>query len=91
MRHVLLFVCLCFFAQISYPAFERTNQGSRSTALGGSPVALHRNEWAASANPAALTSITQRTLSVFYTPRPFEMQELSHGAISFIEPTSFGT
>lgn len=30
-------------------------------------------------------------MSLFYVPQPFEIKELSHGAVSYVEPTSFGT
>ena len=91
MKHVLLVALFCCQSHLSYSAFERLSQGGRATALGGSPVALSGNEWSVFANPAALKSVHERILSACYTPQPFELEELSHGAVSFIEPTSFGT
>ncbi|MEO8168985.1 MAG: hypothetical protein ABI623_12105 [bacterium] len=84
-------VAICFLYQVAFPAFERMNLGSRSAAMGNSLVALPSNEWSAFVNPAGLGTIQERTVSLFYVPQPFEVKELSHGAATYVEPTSFGT
>ncbi len=86
-----LLFALCLLHQSAFSAFERMNHGSRAAAMGNSLVALSANEWSALVNPAGLGTIHERTLSLFYVPQPFEIKELSHGAVSYIEPTSFGT
>lgn len=90
MKHVAVVVTF-LLVQTTFAAFEQSNQGSRSAAMGGSLVALGGNEWSAFVNPAALRTIGERTVSLFYAPQPFELKELSHGAASYIEPTSVGS
>ncbi len=90
MRHVVAFAML-LFGQTTFAAFERTTQGGRAVAMGGSLVALSGNEWSAFTNPATLMTIGERTVSLFYAPQPFELKELSHGAASYVEPTSIGS
>lgn len=85
-----LILALFFFPHAAFPAFERMNHGSRAAAMGNSLVALAANEWSAFVNPAGLQTIRERTISLFYVPQPFEIKELSHGAVSYVEPTSFG-
>lgn len=75
----------------AFAAFERIASGARGAAMGGSLVALAGNEWCAFVNPAALRTIEQRTLSLFYAPQPFEMKELAFGAAAYVEPTSIGS
>ncbi len=74
-----------------FAAFERSAHGARGAALGGSLVALGGNEWSAFINPAALQTVEDRTVSLFYAPQPFEMKELAFGAAVYVEPTSVGS
>ena len=85
------FVLIFLFVQTTNAAFERTNQGSRAVAMGGSLVAATNNPWSAFTNPATLKSLEERTLSLLYAPQLFELRELSFSAVAFVEPTSFGT
>lgn len=59
--------------------------------MGGSLVALSGNDWSVFVNPAALHTVEERTVSLYYAPRPFEMNELRFGAATYVEPTSLGS
>ena len=85
-----LIVASLLFTHVAFGAFEQSDQGSRAAAMGGFLVALSGNEWSAFANPAALRTIGERTVSLSYAPQPFELKELSRGAVSYVEPTSIG-
>jgi hypothetical protein len=87
----LLLFFLVFTFDIMVAAFEQGNQGSRSAAMGNSLVAVSGEEWSAFVNPAVLKTISERTVSLFYAPQPFELKELARAAASFVEPTGIGT
>ncbi len=74
----------------AFAAFERIAYGARGAAMGGSLVAVGGNAWSAFVNPAALRTVEERTVSLYYAPRPFDMKELSFGAAAYVEPTSLG-
>lgn len=74
----------------AHAAFERAAQGARGSAMGGLSIALADNAWGAFVNPGALRTIDERTLALFYAPRPFDLKELAFIAASYIEPTSIG-
>ncbi len=84
--------CLALlFVQCAFGAFERTNQGGRSIAMGGASVSLPSDPWASFSNPGVLPTIDQRFLSLSYSPQQFGLKELARGSFSFVEPTSIGT
>ena len=84
-------LCLLLLAtHTAFCAFERTTQGGRSVGMGGATVAEQQNLWAAFSNPGTLASLDQRSLSIFYSPQPFDLKELARGSFSFVEPMSFG-
>lgn len=86
----VLIIATFFTSNLAFAAFESTAAGSRQTALGGSLVASRQNEWSVFSNPAGLRGIAERTISIAYAPRLFELRELSIGALSYIEPTQAG-
>ncbi|MER3523638.1 MAG: hypothetical protein C4326_06090 [Ignavibacteria bacterium] len=85
-----LMIVLLLGISHAHAAFERAAHGARGTAMGGVPIALADNEWAAFVNPAALRTINERTVALFYAPRPFELKELAFIAAAYVEPTSVG-
>jgi hypothetical protein len=78
-------------AQSTYAAFDRRPQGARAIGMGGAFVALADDPWAVSYNSGGLGFQTLREVSVFYSPQPWGLSELSLGAFAFVEPTSVGT
>ena len=82
---------MIFISQAASAAFERTNQGGRSVAMGGASVSLPHEVWASFSNAGSLPTINQRVLSLSYSPQRFGLPELARGSFSFVEPTSFGT
>jgi hypothetical protein len=85
-----LFCLLLFATNTAFCAFERSSHGSKAVGMGGASVAEPQNQWAAFSNPGSLASVNQRSLSIFYSPAPFELKELARGSFSFVEPVSFG-
>jgi hypothetical protein len=63
--------------------------GARVAALGGAGTALPGNAWSL-ANPAAPSMLDGRAVS-FYATQGFGLSELRLGALSYAEPTSYGT
>jgi hypothetical protein len=84
---VILALCLCSSA---HGAFERVTQGARSVSMGGALVAEVRSAWGAFTNPSSIATISQRTISLHYSPEPFGLKELAEGAFSYVEPTGLG-
>src|SRR5437879_10213388 len=87
---------ICAFIAMLVPgialgAFERTQAGARPAALSNAFVALADDPWAMFTNPAGLTQIPFATLSVFHSPQPFGLPELSTTAAAASAPTSAGT
>lgn len=74
----------------SYAAFERTGKGSVQAAMGGAGVAVTGNPWSPFSNPALITAISGRVVSVTVVPQQFGLSELSEGSLCFIEPTTVG-
>ncbi len=89
MKPVLL-VLLMSVGGDAFAAFEHLPRGSEAVALGGAAVAVLNSPWTAFSNPGGLSTLEGRTLSVYYSPQPFGLNELAHGSFSYVEPTSIG-
>jgi hypothetical protein len=87
----LLLVLPLFAVMTGHAAFEPMTRGSAASAMGGASIAVLRNPWSAFVNPAGVGSIDTRTISVFYSPQPFGLTELSQGSLSYVEPFEFGS
>ncbi len=90
MKHAAL-VLLVLACCETRAAFEHLARGAGLIAMGGASVAMLENPWAAWSNPGGLPTVNERMLSMYYSPRPFGMKELAHGAFSYVEPTTIGT
>jgi hypothetical protein len=88
-RAVVLLCLLCL--QNAQAGFERRDQGARPIGMGGAFVALADNAWAIIFNPAGLSQLRGDEISVFYSPQPFGMTELSLASFAFVHPTSRGS
>lgn len=93
MLRLFLFVILIFSIPIQniFAQFENTDVGAKPIALGGAFTALSNNSIAIFYNPSGPSQMPFREFSVFYSPAPFGLTELSYGAFTYIEPTKFGT
>jgi hypothetical protein len=86
-RAWVIVMCL---AEPAFAAFERFEHGGRTAAMGGVGVAIS-GAWSAMGNPAGLLEQGERVVSFSYAPTPFGLDELSRGALSFVQPMPFGT
>lgn len=75
---------------IVYCGFERTEAGGRAKALGGAYAAVLSDIWSVYYNPAGLSRLNVYEVGLFYSPQPFGIPELSHGAAAIAVPFSFG-
>jgi hypothetical protein len=90
MRFFLLTTFVLIALHTAFSAFERTSQGARTEGIGGVSVALDGSLWSALSNPPCLVGVSERSLSLYYSPEPFGIKELARGSFSFVEPTDVG-
>ncbi|MCE1164903.1 MAG: hypothetical protein LWX07_05820 [Bacteroidetes bacterium] len=87
-----LFLILLFLASgIASAQFENTDVGARQTALNGAFTSLADNSLAIFYNPAGLGQMKNREFSLFYSPAPYGLTDLSTAALTYAEPTKYGT
>ena len=84
---VLLFVSF----RLNYAQFELIDIGAKPISLGGAFTSLANNSNAIYYNPAGISQIPFREVSIFYSPAPFGLKELANGSVNYVEPTKFGT
>ena len=84
---VLLFVSF----RLNYAQFELIDIGAKPISLGGAFTSLANNSNAVYYNPAGISQIPFREVSIFYSPAPFGLKELANGSVNYVEPTKFGT
>ncbi len=90
MRIFLSFI-LILLANVSYCQFENTDVGARPAGLNGAFTSLADNSLAIFYNPAGLSQMKDREVSFFYSPAPYGLTELSSAAVTYAEPTKYGT
>lgn len=76
--------------QLSYSQFELLDVGAKPIALGGAFTSLANNSNAVYYNPAGISQLPFREISIFYSPAPFGLKELANGSINYVEPTKYG-
>ncbi len=85
---------ICIFAILipgmAFASFEKTQAGARPAALSNAFVALADDPWAVLFNPAGMVQISSVSFSVFHSPRPFGLSELSTSAAAAVFPTHAG-
>lgn len=90
-----LFAFIIIFSVVSfrtaYSQFELLDVGAKPIALGGAFTSLANNSNAVYYNPAGISQMQFREVSIFYSPAPFGLKELANGSVNFVEPTKFGT
>ena len=84
MKRAALAVLLCISCETE-AAFEHLTQGSSVIAMGGAATATLDNPWAAFSSPGTLSSISDRVVSLYYSPQPFGLKELAHGSFTYVE------
>lgn len=83
---IILFVSF----RISYSQFELLDIGAKPISMGGAFTSLANNSNAVYYNPAGISQLPFREVSIFYSPAPFGLKELANGSVNFVEPTKFG-
>lgn len=90
-----LYAFIIIFSLVSfrsvYSQFELLDVGAKPIALGGAFTSLANNSNAVYYNPAGISQMQFREVSIFYSPAPFGLKELANGSVNFVEPTKFGT
>ncbi len=76
--------------RISFSQFELIDIGAKPIALGGAFTSLANNSNAIYYNPAGISQLPFREISIFYSPAPFGLKELANGSVNYVEPTKFG-
>lgn len=76
--------------RITFSQFELLDVGAKPIALGGAFTSLANNSNAIYYNPAGISQLPFREVSIFYSPAPFGLKELANGSVNYVEPTKFG-
>lgn len=85
-----IIVLLIVSFRINYAQFELIDIGAKPISLGGAFTSLANNSNAVYYNPAGISQIPFREVSVFYSPAPFGLKELANGSVNYVEPTKLG-
>lgn len=80
---ILLVFCLKSYAQIK--------PGAKQIALSHSDVAYANDAFAIFNNPAGLAQQNWREFSIYYSPSPFGLKQLSNNSAVYHEPTNYGS
>ncbi|HMQ80411.1 MAG TPA: hypothetical protein PKE39_07255 [Ignavibacteria bacterium] len=86
----IIIVLLSVSFRFTYSQFELIDIGAKPISLGGAFTSLANNSNAVYYNPAGISQIPFREVSVFYSPAPFGLKELANGSVNYVEPTKFG-
>lgn len=70
--------------------FAQVNPGARQIALAHSDLSYSRDPFSLFNNPSGLALGNNRSVSIFYSPAPFDVKELATAYAAYAEPTSFG-
>lgn len=90
LRLIYIIILLFLSFRISYSQFELIDIGAKPISLGGAFTSLANNSNAVYYNPAGISQMPFREISIFYSPAPFGLKELANGSINYVEPTKFG-
>jgi len=86
----LFLILLIVSAGSVFAQFENTDVGARQIALNGAFTSLSDNSLAIFYNPAGLGQMKDREFSLFYSPAPFQLTDMSYATLTYAEPTKFG-
>ncbi len=85
-----IIVLLLVLFRNSFAQFELIDIGAKPISLGGAFTSLANNSNAVYYNPAGISQLSFREISIFYSPAPFGLKELANGSVNYVEPTKFG-
>jgi hypothetical protein len=81
---------MIFAAKNGKSQFENIDLGARAVAMNGAFTSVSNSSLAIFYNPAGLGQMKYRDFSVFYSPAPFGLSELSTAAVTFAQPMRYG-
>ena len=87
---ILIIVLFLLSFRTSYSQFELLDIGAKPISMGGAFTSLANNSNAVYYNPAGISQMPFREVSVYYSPAPFGLKELANGSVNYIEPTKYG-
>lgn len=90
MKRLFLILLILSYGPV-FAQFVNTDVGARQTALNGAFTSLSDNSLAVFYNPAGLGQMKDREFSTFFSPAPLGMTDMSTAALTYAEPTKFGT
>lgn len=88
---IIIITIISLSFQQSYSQFELLDVGTKPVSMGGAFTSLANNSNAVYYNPAGISQMMFREISVFYSPAPFGLSELANGSLNYVEPLKFGT
>ena len=91
LRQLYILLISFFLINVSNAQFEFTDIGARAVGMNGAFTSISDNSLAIFYNPSGLGQMKYREFSVFYSPAPFGLTELSTSALTYAEPFKFGT
>lgn len=87
----IIIVLLLVSFRTAFSQFELLDVGAKPISLGGAFTSFANNSNAVYYNPAGISQMPFREVSIFYSPAPFGLKELANGSVNFVEPTKFGS
>jgi len=89
---MILFKKIIFILFVFYlKSYAQIKPGAKQIALSHSDVALSNDVYALFNNPAGLSQQNWREFSIYYSPSPFGLSDLSNSSAVYHEPTYFGS
>jgi competence ComEA-like helix-hairpin-helix protein len=89
-NNLLIFLAIILLNNVCKPQFENIEIGAKPISLGGAFTSLADNSDATYYNPSGISQQLFREISIFYSPAPFGLKDLSYGALTYAEPTNYG-
>ncbi len=86
-----IIVLLLVLFRTSFSQFELLDVGAKPISMGGAFTSLANNSNAVYYNPAGISQLPFREVSIFYSPAPYGLKELANGSVNYVEPTKFGS
>jgi len=83
----IIFILFVFYLK----SYAQIKPGAKQIALSHSDVALSNDVYALFNNPAGLSQQNWREFSIYYSPSPFGLSDLSNSSAVYHEPTYFGS
>jgi hypothetical protein len=90
-KKFFLFAIFLISLKSGFAQFENIDLGARPIALNGAFTSIADNSQAIFYNPSGLGQMYNREIAFFYSPAPYGLSELAIAALTYAEPTKYGT